>query len=369
MQPNRFRALLDAPGPFASVYVDDSHDTEDANKQTELRCRAIEEDLTGHGADDRLVSVVRDALTAAPATVGRGGRAVIAAPDGVHLDQRLIRPPDSTIVRLSSLPYLVPAVVRGVDDPPYLTVVVDHAGADIRVHRAGRTHEVSVEGDRYPVHKASSAESAGYGDPQRTAEGARLKNVQEVAEDVTATFEDVDPDVVFVVGEVRSRADLLANLPDRVTEKAVEVTAGARGSVDADALAHDIDTHLRLRRVNAMDAVAQRFSAEINRDSGLATEGLAGVCAALREGAVETLIIGDVGEATVVTGESPMTVAPTAAVLSELGSPVTRTVRADEALPFAAVGIDADLLGMDERLSPRDGIAAVLRYARRTPAD
>ena len=41
----------------------------------------------------------------------------------------------------------------------------------------------------------------------------------------------------------------------------------------------------------------------------------------------------------------------------------------DQALPFAAVGIDADLLGMDERLSPRDGIAAVLRYAPRTPAD
>src|SRR5689334_8722405 len=148
MQPNRFRALVDTPGPFASVYVDDSHDTEDAAKQVELRCRAIEEELTGQGADDQLVGAVREALTAAPATVGRGGRAVIATRDGVHLDQRLIRPPDATIVRLSPLPYLVPAVVHGVDDPPYLTVVVDHAGADITVHRAGRTHEVSVEGDR-----------------------------------------------------------------------------------------------------------------------------------------------------------------------------------------------------------------------------
>ncbi|WP_111508765.1 hypothetical protein [Mycobacterium kyogaense] len=368
MQPSRFRALIDVPGPFASVFVDDSHDTADAAKQAELRWRAVTEDLASHGADDQLVGVVTDALTGAPAPVGRGGRALIATRDGVHLDQRLIRPPDAPIVRLSALPYLVPAVVHGVDDPPYLTVAVDHSGADITVHRAGRTRAVSVEGDRYPVHKASSAESPGYGDPQRTAENARMKNVQEVAEDVTATFEDADPDVVFVVGEVRSRADLLALLPQRVTEKVVEVNAGARGSVDAEALAHDIDTHLRLRRVDVIDAAAQRFSAEINRDSGLATEGLDGVCAALREGAVETLIIGDLGEATVVMGDSAMTVAPTPEVLSELGSAATTTVRADEALPFAAVGIDADLLGMDERLSPRDGIAAILRYAPRTPA-
>jgi peptide chain release factor subunit 1 len=44
------------------------------------------------------------------------------------------------------------------------------------------------------------------------------------------------------------------------------------------------------------------------------------------------------------------------------------TVRADEALPLAAVGIDANLIGVDERLAPRDGVAAILRYAPRTPA-
>ncbi|MEH3139764.1 MAG: hypothetical protein PGN37_06190 [Mycobacterium kyogaense] len=368
MQPTRFRTLIDAPGPFASVCVEDSHNTADAAKQAELRWRAIEEDLMSQGADDALVGTVRTTLTGAPVTVGRGGRAVIATRAAVHLDQRLIRPPDATIVRLSPLPYLVPIVVHGVDDPPYLTVAVDHAGADITVHRAGRTHATTVDGDRYPVHKAAGAENAGYGDPQRTAEGARTKNVQEVADEVTAAVDDADPDFVFVVGEIRSRADLLAVLPQRVAERAVEVNAGARGSVDVDALAHDIDTRLRLRRVELIDTAAQRFSGEINRESGLATEGLAGVCAALREGAVETLIIGDLGESTVVIGESALTVAPTPEVLSELGTAARTTVRADEALPFAAVAIDADLIGMDERLSPREGVAAILRYAPRTPA-
>lgn len=368
MQPTRFRPLVEADGPFASVYVDDSHDTADADKQAELRWRGIAEDLAAQGADQQLVDTVGDALRSAPPVVGRGGRALIATCDGVKLDQRLIRPPDTATARLSALPYLVPAVVHGVDDPPYLTVIVDHAGADLTLRRGHTTREMTVDGDRYPVHKASGAENPGYGDPQRAADGARLKNVQEVAEEVTAAFEDADPHLVFVAGEVRSRADLLANLPKRVAERAVEVNAGARGSVDAEALAHDIDTHLRLRRVDVIDDAAQRFSAELERGSGLATEGLPGVCAALREGAVETLIIGELGDATVMTGDSAMMVAPTAEVLSELGSAQSATVRADEALPFAAVSIDADLIAVDERLSPRDGVAALLRYVPRTPA-
>ena len=41
MDSQRFRKLLDAPGPFASVYFDDSHDTHDAEAQLELKWRAV----------------------------------------------------------------------------------------------------------------------------------------------------------------------------------------------------------------------------------------------------------------------------------------------------------------------------------------
>ena len=88
------------------------------------------------------------------------------------------------------------------------------------------------------------------------------------------------------------------------------------------------------------------------------------MCAALREGAVETLLLGDVGDSTVLLGDAPTTLAPTPEVLSELGSQRSETVRADEALPFAAVLIDADIVSLDERVAPRDGVAAILRYPR-----
>jgi hypothetical protein len=75
------------------------------------------------------------------------------------------------------------------------------------------------------------------------------------------------------------------------------------------------------------------------------------------------LIIGELGDATVVAGDDIATVAPNPNVLSELGVPPTQTLRADEALPMVAIATDASLVRTDERLSPKDGIAAILRYA------
>jgi peptide chain release factor subunit 1 len=43
--------------------------------------------------------------------------------------------------------------------------------------------------------------------------------------------------------------------------------------------------------------------------SGLAVEGLDAVCSALRQGAVDTLIIGDIDDVTVVANEGMTTVA------------------------------------------------------------
>jgi hypothetical protein len=108
--------------------------------------------------------------------------------------------------------------------------------------------------------------------------------------------------------------------------------------------------------------IGDRFEAEIGRGSGLAAEGLAAVCAALRDGDVETLIVGELGDATVVTGKALITVAPDADALSNLGEPVKSVARADEALPFTAIAVDASLVWADSKIAPVDGIGALLRY-------
>ena len=64
-----------------------------------------------------------------------------------------------------------------------------------------------------------------------------------------------------------------------------------------------MDAEFEQRRSTEVAQIAERFRGERGRGSGLAAEGLAAVCAALREGDVETLIVGDLNDATVVTGK------------------------------------------------------------------
>lgn len=364
MDSERFRTLLTTPGPFASVYFEDSHDTQDAAAQLDLKWRGVCEQLAKQGVDQAVTADMERAVMDLRPPIGRSGRAVVAGADGVVLNEHLLRPAAATVVRVSELPYIVPIVEHGFIDINYLLVAVDHTGADITMHVGGTLRSETVDGGGYPVHKAAGAETAGYGDPQLRRDEAARKNVRAVADRVTELVDNAVADAVFVVGEVRSRSDLLSALPERVSAIAVPLEVGARHSgQDYDSVQKAIEEELLKRQLAVIDDAAQRFTAEIGRQSGLAAEGLGPVCSALRQGAVETLIIGDVGDATVVADEGLTTVAPNANVLSEQGAAAARTLRADEALPVFAVSVGAALVRTDERIAPADGVGAVLRYA------
>jgi Bacterial archaeo-eukaryotic release factor family 2 len=363
MHADRFRKLLSAKGPYASVYFDDSHDTEDAAAQLDIKLRELRSQLDDQGADAAVSDRIERAVRGSSPPVGKSGRAIVLGSEDVVLDEVLVRPAPSPLVRVSELPYVVPVVEYGYERPTYVVVAVDHAGGDIEVHHDGRVRKETVDGEGYPVHKASGAETSGYGDPQRGAENARGKNVASVADRVTALADELSPEVVFIVGEVQSRSDLMADLPERVADRCVEVNAGARTSIDEHQLHDAISDQIERKHFAAVDDVADRFTAELGRGSGLATEGLAGVTAALRGGAVETLIIGDMGEATVVAGDDLATVSPNADVLSQLGEAPQRVLRADEALPMVAISTSASLVPAAARLKPADGVGAILRYS------
>lgn len=364
MNAEHFRHLLTTKGPFASIYFEDSHDTEDAETQLDLKWRGIREQLVDQGADESVITDIEDAVMNLRAPIGRSGRAVVAGSDGVVLNEHLLRPAAATIVRVSELPFIVPIVEHGFEHPNYVLVAVDHTGADITLHRNGALGSETVDGGGYPVHKASGAETAGYGDPQLRSDEAARKNIRAVADRVAELVDQTAADVIFVVGEVRSRSDLKAALPERVAGRAVELQVGARHSGhDFDEVQQAIEAEFVKRRLAVIDKAGQQFAAETGRQSGLAAEGLGAVCSALRQGAVETLIIGDLEEATVVADEELTTIAPNADVLSEQGAAPAKTLRADEALPFFAVSVGAALVRTDERIAPADGVGAVLRYA------
>jgi hypothetical protein len=363
MQADRFRQLLSSKGPYASVYFDDSHDTEDAAAQLDIKLRELRSQLDEQGADASVTERLERAVRGSSPPVGKSGRAIVLGSDSVVLDEALVRPASSPVVRVSDLPYVVPIVEYSFQRPAFAVVAVDHAGADIEIHHDGRVRKETVDGEGYPVHKASGAETSGYGDPQRGAENARGKNVASVAHRVTALVDELSPEVLFIVGEVQSRSDLLTDLPERVADRCIEVNAGARTSIDERHLHQAISDQIERRHFAAVDDIADRFTAELGRGSGLATEGLAGVTAALRGGAVETLIIGEMGDATVVAGDDLATVSPNADVLSQLGEAPGQTLRADEALPMVAISTGASLVPAAARIKPADGVGAILRYS------
>lgn len=367
MRTDRFRTLVDEPGPFATVYYDNSHNTEDASAVSDLTARAILSEMDDQGASAALESAVESALSESAPPAGRSGRVVVVGPNGVVLDEQLIRPAVSTEVRVSELPYLMPIVEHGFERTSYAVAVVDHAGADLTVHRIDKPDvATSVDAGGYPIHKASGAETSGYGDPQPRAEEAARKNLRAAADEIEHAVDNNDVGVVFIAGDDQARAELRRHLADRVLERSVDVD-GVTRSADSglDDLNKRIDEQFAQRQLTELDSAIERFREQ--EGTGRAAQGLVGVTAALRSGNVDTLIVGDLRGRTVASADG--VVATDADTLSRYGAGDATVLPADEALPAAAVRVDASIVRTDERFAPEDGIAAVLRYDEFSSAD
>ena len=180
MDSERLRPLLTARGPFASVYFEDSHDTQDADTQLELRWRGLREQLQELGADESMTAGMERVVLGARPPVGHSGRGVIACGDGVVLDEHLIRPTATPIVRLSKLPYVIPIIEHGVEDRSYLVVAVDHTGADLTIH-AGSTRRTEPVQSGDAVQQLPSDEDA-------------LKNLRAVADRVEQLLGEYGPE-------------------------------------------------------------------------------------------------------------------------------------------------------------------------------
>lgn len=363
MHADRFRHLLEATGPFVSVYFDDSHDTADAAAQLDARLRDIRKHLEEQSVDDSVIEAIDARVRAKHPPVGRSGRGVIAAGTRIVLDQHLEVPPVSTILRVSDLPFILPVVEHGIPHTAWLLVAVDGTGGDVTLYDDGRTGSATVEGSAYPVHQARASETAGYGGPQGRVEEAVRRNIREVGEHVTKLCDETGADVVFITGEVAARAELLAELPERVAAKAVQLQGGGRtAGTDHTEVAAEIGEEFAKRRRAVITGAVERFNA--GHGAGLAVEGLPAVTAALRDGSVETLIMGNLGSATVVADHDLLILAgPDAATVSDLGGSPDRVLPADEALPLLAVTCGASMVSAEGQCSPADGVAAVLRYA------
>jgi peptide chain release factor subunit 1 len=367
MHSHQAHQLLSARGPFASIYFDDSHDANDGAARLEVRWCDVAKELEDRGAEAALVSLLERAVLGAKPPVVRGGHGLIATADGVLIDEHLVVAPPSQVVRVSDLPYVVPLIECGPVWPTYMVVAVDHVGAELILYHGNSVLTETVDAGGYPVHKVANAENYGWGAQEHRVEEAIRKNVRAVADALSGHCDRALPEVVFVIGQDRVRAELMLALPERVKVRVVRPRVGARNTGVDDTVCRAIALEFQSRRLAVATEWARQYHAEAGRQSGVAVDGLTAVCAGLREDAVATLIVGDLANETVLAGDAPTMVATDADALSAFGVPPTRTLRADEAIPYAAIAGGANLVCADDSLNARDGVAALLRHAAVAP--
>lgn len=361
MSSHDLRRVLDHPGPFATVHLDASHDTESAGHEQELRWRAAREELTEAGADAGTIAAIQQAVLAGPPAVGRAGRLVIGAGGEVLFDKVLPDPPAAPVARIGALPYLVPLAELDAAQVPYVAALVDKVGADVRAvdadgaERAGRT-----DGEDHPVHKVRGG-GWSHLHIQNNVEETVRRNTRQVVEELARLVDEVSARLLVIGGEEQVIGVLREELPPRCQG----ILAELPGRREAPGEFEDAVKDLATERARAeREDVIERFRAA--RGSGLAVEGMAEAAAALSQHNAAGVVLGDLADATLWTSTDPWTVGQSEEELRAAGAAHATEVRADEALPAVAVLVGAELVSTEQEAEPldvKDGIGVLLRHA------
>jgi hypothetical protein len=362
--------LTEKPGPFATVYIDASHDTEDGEHAGRLRWSGARAELADRGAQEATLAALDAAASSGPTAVGRAGRVLVAAGGEVLLDRRLPEPPPTARVHWGPLPDLLPLLLDRGEPVTAVAVRIDDTGGEILLARPGsglQPVEPVSSDPSGPVHKVRGGGLANRNMQERVEETFR-RNTAAVAERVDTLVSSTAARVVVVAGETQSRSRLL----DALGERAAEIAVGVENSTDAgdDALEAAVDAAITDVVDADRHALLERLDQALGRPEGLAVHGVEPVLAALRANAVETLMLdGDATrEGSVWISDVPTAVATDAEQLRQMGAEPAEQVPVDDALVRAAAASGATftpLGGGRTGLVGRpvdDGVAAILRF-------
>jgi hypothetical protein len=363
------RQLTEKPGPFATVYLDASHDADDAARALALRWAEARARLAEQGADAATLDALAAAVDAAPPAVGRAGRVLVARGGEVVLDRTLPEPPGRPACTWGPLPDLLPVLVEQPEPVTAVVVRVDETGGEVLVAGpdAGPARVEDVQGSEYLVHKVRGGGWSHLAMQERVEESWR-RNAAEVAERVDRHVSATGASVLVVAGDPRSRSRLVDALGERSASIAVQVdhSGGATGDDLAAAVAEAVQDVATAHRT----AQLERYDRAAGRPDGLAVQGVRDVLAALRAEAVDTLLLdaGVTRDTTVWISDAPGQVAEAPEDLRATGSEPTGEVPVDAALLRAAAGTGAGFVAVGGGRTGmvghplEDGVGALLRY-------
>ena len=368
MDLSSLRPLFDRPGPWASVYMDTSHNTEDAARRHELRVRAAVAELAEQGAEKRTCEAVRRALADVPVSGEPPARALFACDGEVVLDQPLATAPVLPEATWAPLPRLGPLVALSDDGPSCLIAHIDRTGARLELDDGRRRiPQGEVEGEQWPVHRTGRNEWSER-HFQLKVENTWEQNAELIAGEIAKRCQATGARLVVLAGDPRERRLVLEHLPEQLRGLAVET--------GRDPSEEKIAQLRKERQEQRLAAVLDRFRAARGRPGehgagggqpGPAAEGVPAVVSAAQRRQVEALLVqpGSPDPArTVWIGPSPDQVAVDRKELESLGVSRPQAARADDALVRSAVAANAEVFAVPEdSREPAGGIGAVLRWS------
>ncbi|GAA0393163.1 Vms1/Ankzf1 family peptidyl-tRNA hydrolase [Streptomyces luteireticuli] len=356
------RALLEAPGPFASVYFDREMRPQRA-EEAGARWRELAARLAREGADaatvDALTSRVLDALP------GTGTLAAFAAGGEVRYAAELPGAPHGDVAEFAPVPHLLPLLEWRQDHPAHVVAVVDRTGADLLLFAEGSAEPVrrTVTGPDDEIVRSPGLAQMRF---QHRAEDSWEHNATAVARALDTALSEVSATLLLLAGDVRARQYVTKHLPARVRrEVTVGHVGGSRGAGGpADDTARTVAEASRAGHARTAELLRQ-LEHELG-PGGHAVEGVHATLDALALGRVGTLAVTDDpnDQRTAWFGSSPTELAERRDALPPDGGGEPHEGRlADVAVRAALLtGADVRVLEPGTPRTPAQGTGGICRY-------
>jgi len=223
MHLTSLQPLVRTQGGFASVCVDVSRDSEDADHRLRLHWRSVADALRDDGAPETLIDQVGERIAEPTGHGGELQRIVIATPNDVLLDTvSPLTTAQADYGHFGSLPHLMPLVRGWSTMSPYVLVTVDHTGADIvSVDATGLDSERwRSEGGHDVVHKVPGG-GWSHRRYQSRVEDSWARNAEQAARNLDSVVAGHVGGPVFLVGDPYARSVVQATATGRVAERLV----------------------------------------------------------------------------------------------------------------------------------------------------
>lgn len=362
--------VYDAEGPFVTIYLDTTSEVARAADELELRWKNMLRELTDLGVHE----ATRDALTEARGGHAEGNTTVlIAAGREVVFRTTRPEPPVQEVVRVATLPHLLPLVDSVQLQVPHIVVLTDRQGADVLAYADTSDPALSevVKSGRYPLRKVGTGGNWGELHHMHKVENSWEASAKEIAHHVDGLSQAVGAKLVIAAGDDRATTLLGEHLPQALQDD-YQVIAGGRA---ADGSSGHVATRV-------LEVVGERVAKDVidllgdfaqeRGQHDRAADGVEATIGALRMGAVGTLLITQEleEERRLFFGPSLELAALTRQELVDLGVEDPQSGALADVLVRAALGTAADIrlvpAGLEE--APTGGVGALLRFPT-TPAE